>query len=63
MANTNYDTDKVLLEACKHYIRITDINTEKFVIELCELASQYCDNLKNEIYDNGAKKVIHQGET
>lgn len=50
MTKANYNQkEKMMLDACKHYIRITNINEEEFVSELIGLAEQYCTNLSTEL--------------
>jgi len=44
---TEYDA--ILLSTCKKYIQITDSTPEDFVKELMDLASQYVDQLPEEI--------------
>jgi len=44
---TEYDA--ILLSTCKKYIQITDSTPEGFIKELMDLASQYVDQLPEEI--------------
>ena len=54
MNTTEYDA--VLLSTCKKYIQITGSTPEDFVKELMDLASQYVDQLPEEILSMITKK-------
>ena len=52
---TEYDA--ILLSTCKKYIQITDSTPEDFVKELMDLASQYVDQLPEELLSMITKKT------
>lgn len=43
--------EEMMLQACKHYIRITQVNEFDLVKELMDLATQYCSQLPEEMKD------------
>lgn len=57
MTTTNNTlNDEMMLAACKHYIRITEMSEKQLVAELFNLAEQYCANMPAEMFDYFERK-------
>lgn len=48
--------DEMMLAACKHYIRITEMSDKQLVAELFNLAEQYCSTMPFELIEYYEKK-------